>query len=108
MNIIRAPAQLGYFKQYQQRVSALIGPENTKLLVNNALVLVTLGGNDFVNNYYLVPLSARSRQYRLEDYVPFIISEYRKILMVCICINVYLFNHNVAKSYAFSLSAEVV
>ncbi|KAF5770493.1 putative triacylglycerol lipase [Helianthus annuus] len=81
VNIIRAPVQLDYFKQYQQRVSALLGPEYTKQLVNNALFLVTLGGNDFVNNYYLVPLSARSRQYKLQDYVPFIISEYRKILL---------------------------
>ncbi|KAL8247481.1 hypothetical protein R6Q59_008697 [Mikania micrantha] len=81
VNIIRPQAQLDYFKQYQQRVSALIGPVKTKQLVNNALVLVTLGGNDFVNNYYLVPLSARSRQYELQDYVPFIISEYKKILL---------------------------
>ncbi|KAL4576684.1 hypothetical protein LXL04_012782 [Taraxacum kok-saghyz] len=80
VNIIRAPLQLEYFKQYQRRVSALIGAEKTKQLVNNALVLMTLGGNDFVNNYYLVPLSARSRQYSIQNYVPFIISEYRKIL----------------------------
>ncbi|XP_071708136.1 GDSL esterase/lipase At5g33370-like [Rutidosis leptorrhynchoides] len=81
VNIIRATQQLQYFEQYQQRVSALIGPEQTEKLINDALVLVTLGGNDFVNNYYLVPFSARSRQYSLQDYVPFIISEYRKILL---------------------------
>ncbi|KAI3721701.1 hypothetical protein L2E82_32719 [Cichorium intybus] len=81
VNIVRIPLQLEYFKQYQQRVSALIGAAKTKQLVNNALVLMTLGGNDFVNNYYLIPLSARSRQYSIEDYVPFIISEYRKILL---------------------------
>ncbi|GJV10852.1 GDSL esterase/lipase-like protein [Tanacetum coccineum] len=81
VNIIRAPMQLDYFKQYQDRVSALIGPQKTKQLVNNALVLMTLGGNDFVNNYYLVPMSARSRQYSLQDYVPFVISEYKKLLM---------------------------
>ncbi|KAL7611887.1 GDSL esterase/lipase LTL1 [Lactuca sativa] len=80
VNIVRAPLQLEYFKEYQQRVSALIGAEKTKQLVHNALVLVTLGGNDFVNNYYLVPMSARSRQYSLQNYVPFIISEYKKIL----------------------------
>ncbi|XP_016453060.1 GDSL esterase/lipase At5g33370 [Nicotiana tabacum] len=81
INIIRIPQQLEYFRQYQSRVSALIGEESTKQLVNQALVLMTLGGNDFVNNYYLVPNSARSRQYALPDYVPFLISEYRKILM---------------------------
>ncbi|KAK4337651.1 hypothetical protein RND71_042138 [Anisodus tanguticus] len=81
VNIIRMPQQLEYFRQYQSRVSALIGAENTQRLVNQALVLMTLGGNDFVNNYYLVPNSARSRQYNLQNYVPFIISEYRKILL---------------------------
>nr|ACU23725.1 unknown [Glycine max] len=80
INIIRITEQLAYFKQYQQRVSALIGEEQTRNLVNKALVLITLGGNDFVNNYYLVPFSARSREYALPDYVVFLISEYRKIL----------------------------
>ncbi|CAK9162292.1 unnamed protein product [Ilex paraguariensis] len=81
LNIIRIGRQLEYFQQYQNRVSGLIGPEQTQRLVNQALVLITLGGNDFVNNYYLVPLSARSRQFALPDYVPFLISEYRKILV---------------------------
>ncbi|XP_031287081.1 GDSL esterase/lipase LTL1-like [Pistacia vera] len=80
LNIIRITKQLEYFQQYQQRVSALIGAEQTQRLVNEALVLITLGGNDFVNNYYLVPFSARSRQFSLPDYVVYLISEYRKIL----------------------------
>ncbi|KAJ1413825.1 SGNH hydrolase superfamily [Sesbania bispinosa] len=80
VNIIRIFRQLEYFQEYQQRVSELIGPEQTERLVNGALVLITLGGNDFVNNYYLVPYSARSRQYNLPDYVKYLISEYKKIL----------------------------
>lgn len=63
-------------------MSALIGSDQTQSLVNDALVLITLGGNDFVNNYYLVPYSARSRQYSLPDYVVYLISEYRKVLNV--------------------------
>lgn len=78
--------QLQYFEQYQERVSALIGEDETRQLVNSALVLMTLGGNDFVNNYFLVPFSARSRQFSLEDYVPFLIVEYRKILSVSLFI----------------------
>ncbi|XP_065851860.1 GDSL esterase/lipase At5g33370-like isoform X2 [Euphorbia lathyris] len=81
LNIIRIYKQLEYFQQYQQRVTALIGQEQTQRLVNEALVLMTLGGNDFVNNYYLVPFSARSRQFSLPDYVVYIISEYRKVLL---------------------------
>ncbi|XP_015882032.1 GDSL esterase/lipase LTL1-like [Ziziphus jujuba] len=80
LNIIRIYKQLEYFQQYQARLSALIGAEGAQELVNQALVLITLGGNDFVNNYYLVPFSARSRQFALPDYVVFLISEYRKVL----------------------------
>jgi len=74
--------QLQYFKEYQNRVRAIIGASQTKSLVNQALVLITVGGNDFVNNYFLVPNSARSRQYPLPQYVKYLISEYQKLLQV--------------------------
>lgn len=80
-NIIRMPMQMKYLEQYKQRVSGIIGPAETERLISQSLTLVTLGGNDFVNNYYLVPFSARSRQFALPDYVVYIVSEYRKILM---------------------------
>ncbi|KAL9436550.1 hypothetical protein AB3S75_022574 [Citrus x aurantiifolia] len=80
VNIIRMFRQFEYFQEYQNRVTALIGPQRTKQLVNGALILITVGGNDFVNNYYLVPYSARSRQFSLPDYVKYVISEYRKLL----------------------------
>lgn len=92
LNIIHIGKQLEYFEQYQMRVSQLIGAEGTRQLVNDALVLITLGGNDFVNNYYLVPYSARSRQFSLPDYVRYLISEYRKILQVII-INSFFFQY---------------
>ena len=82
-----------YFEQYQQRVSDIIGPEETQRLVSQALTLITLGGNDFVNNYYLVPFSARSRQFNLPDYVVYLISEYRKVLAVRTYI-LFRFSHN--------------
>ncbi|XP_068491138.1 uncharacterized protein [Phaseolus vulgaris] len=43
--------------------------------VNQALVLITLGGNDFVNNYYLQQDLASF----LFQYVNYIISEYRLV-----------------------------
>ncbi|RVW18013.1 GDSL esterase/lipase [Vitis vinifera] len=51
-------------------------------LLFKALVLITLGRNDFVNNYYLVPNSTRSRQFTLPNYVCYLISKCRKNLMV--------------------------
>ncbi|KAK8941076.1 GDSL esterase/lipase [Platanthera zijinensis] len=81
LQIIKIYDQIGYFEQYQERVAALIGPDQTQNLVNGGLVLITLGGNDFINNYYLTPLTLRSLQYSLPDYVRYVVSEYKKILM---------------------------
>ncbi|GJN02396.1 hypothetical protein PR202_ga19742 [Eleusine coracana subsp. coracana] len=80
VNIIRIGQQLQNFQEYQQKLASFIGEDAATQLVNQALVLITLGGNDFVNNYYLVPFSVRSRQFAIQDYVPYLISEYRKIL----------------------------
>lgn len=84
---------MAYLEQYKQRVSEIIGQEETNSLISKSLTLMTLGGNDFVNNYYLVPFSARSRQFALPDYVVYIVSEYRKILMVSNPFR-YLFDEN--------------
>ncbi|KAK8633986.1 hypothetical protein V6N13_014815 [Hibiscus sabdariffa] len=81
INIIRMYKQLKYFEQYQARLADLVGYDETQRIVNDALVLITVSGNDFVNNYYLVPFSPRSRQFSLPDYVRYLISEYRKLLM---------------------------
>jgi ubiquinone/menaquinone biosynthesis C-methylase UbiE len=82
VNIIRIGQQLQNFQDYQQTLAEFVGEDAARQVVNNALVLITLGGNDFVNNYYLVPFSVRSRQFAIQDYVPYLISEYRKILTV--------------------------
>ncbi|XP_071689986.1 GDSL esterase/lipase At4g28780-like [Rutidosis leptorrhynchoides] len=80
-NIIRITQQLQNFRAYQARVSLLIGPDQTQRLVNQALVLITLGGNDYVNNYFLAPVTARRLQYTIPQFTQYIIAEYRKILM---------------------------
>ncbi|KAK8517967.1 hypothetical protein V6N12_016801 [Hibiscus sabdariffa] len=85
VNIIRIFRQFEYFQEYQTKLTNILGQEQAQRLVNQALVLITLGGNDFVNNYFLVPLSARSRQFSIpdycRDYCRYLISEYRKILL---------------------------
>ena len=85
-------------------MAALIGEDQTKRLVNEALVLVTLGGNDFVNNYYLVPYSARSRQYVLPEYVHYLIVEYKKILKVIALLFLFSF-HFSSYTVAFIVSS---
>lgn len=77
-----------YFSQYQRRLSSLIGAAQAQRLVNDGLVLITLGGNDFVNNYFLAPVTARRIQYSVENFSRFLIDEYRKILKVLTFLNV--------------------
>ncbi|WCJ30620.1 GDSL esterase/lipase At4g28780 [Euphorbia peplus] len=79
VNIIRIYQQLELFQEYQERVAAIIGAEQTKQLVNKAVVLINLGGNDFVNNYFLI-FSIRKLQYSLPEYCKFLISDYKIIL----------------------------
>ncbi|KAB2049565.1 hypothetical protein E1A91_A13G192300v1 [Gossypium mustelinum] len=81
MNIIRMFRQFQYFEEYQKKLADLVGKDEAQRIVSEALVLITVGGNDFVNNYFLVPFSARSRQFNLPDYVRYLISEYRKLLV---------------------------
>uniref|UniRef100_A0A1J3DDU8 GDSL esterase/lipase n=1 Tax=Noccaea caerulescens TaxID=107243 RepID=A0A1J3DDU8_NOCCA len=79
LNILRIGRQFELFQEYQERVSAIIGSDKTQQLVSGALVLMTLGGNDFVNNYFL-PFSSRGRQSSLGEFSQLLISEYKKIL----------------------------
>lgn len=82
VGILRMFQQFSMFEQYKQRLSIEVGAEEANRIVNEALVLITLGGNDFVNNYFLTPVSARSRQFTVPQFCTYVISEYRYILTV--------------------------
>ena len=68
------------FVQYKNRVAQILGVNETDRLVAEGLMSITLGGNDYVNNYLLTPISLKAIQNRLPDYTQFIVSEYKKIL----------------------------
>ncbi|CAI0433705.1 unnamed protein product [Linum tenue] len=80
-NIIRMPEQLASFERYQAQLAALVGgTEQARRLVNRAMVLLALGTEDFVRNYFTLPFSARARQYTPRGFIDYLISEYVKIL----------------------------
>ncbi|KAK7336947.1 hypothetical protein VNO77_17501 [Canavalia gladiata] len=81
VGIMRMFEQFELFEQYQERLGGVIGAEEAQRVVNGALVLMTLGGNDFVNNYFLTPITPRSNQFTISQFSRYIISEYRNILM---------------------------
>ncbi|ESW34639.1 hypothetical protein PHAVU_001G168200 [Phaseolus vulgaris] len=81
VDIIRMFEQFAFFEQYQVRLSAVLGVPRAKNVVNEGLVLITLGGNDFVNNYFLAPITPRSQQFTVPDFSRYLVSQYKKILM---------------------------
>ncbi|WJX11873.1 hypothetical protein P8452_02431 [Trifolium repens] len=80
VDILRMFQQFSMFEQYKERLSGLVGEDEACRIVNGALVLITLGGNDFVNNYFLVPFSARSRQFTVPQFCTYLVSNYKNIL----------------------------
>eukprot|EP01018_Ginkgo_biloba_P039197 Gb_33730 [translate_table: standard] len=59
LNVITLKNQVEYFKEYQQRLTALVGPDNATQIVSRALFSISAGTDDFANNYFLNPLTRR-------------------------------------------------
>ncbi|KAG8385487.1 hypothetical protein BUALT_Bualt03G0050500 [Buddleja alternifolia] len=76
-NVIPISDQLQHFKEYQAKMEATIGKEKTKELINNALFLVSAGTNDFVVNYFTIPI--RRRNYTIPSYMDFVLQHARQL-----------------------------
>ncbi|GAB2269324.1 hypothetical protein Dimus_004244 [Dionaea muscipula] len=48
--------QLEYYKEYQSKLSKIVGSSNAKSIITGALYLIGAGSSDFIQNYYLNPL----------------------------------------------------
>ncbi|KAJ7566667.1 hypothetical protein O6H91_02G113700 [Diphasiastrum complanatum] len=73
------PQQIQLFQKYQNDVANLIGPAATTTLISQALFSITIGGNDYINNY-LLPLSVRAQQYTPAQYNQLLIATFRNQL----------------------------
>ncbi|KAM0048875.1 putative triacylglycerol lipase [Helianthus debilis subsp. tardiflorus] len=71
-NVIPLPRQLEYFREYKTRLVAKLGERKTMELVNNALYIVSAGTNDFVVNYFTLPI--RRHKYTLPGYMDFVMN----------------------------------
>ncbi|KAL6574046.1 hypothetical protein OROHE_001588 [Orobanche hederae] len=78
-NVISLSDQLENFKNgYRPKIEAAIGKDKTKELINNALFFVSAGTNDFVVNYFMLPI--RRRNYTIPGYMNFVLRETRQLL----------------------------
>lgn len=71
MSVLPLWKEVEYFKQYQQQLRDYLGNEKTNDVLEEALYLISIGTNDFLDNYYMRP--GRSSQFSVEEYGDFLI-----------------------------------
>ncbi|OVA01107.1 Lipase [Macleaya cordata] len=77
-SVISLWEQLEYFKDYQKKLTSFQGMEKATEILHKALYIVTIGTNDFLTNYFLVP--ARSLQFSVNEYEAFLIGIAKKFV----------------------------
>ncbi|XP_057441711.1 GDSL esterase/lipase At2g04570-like [Lotus japonicus] len=70
LSVIPLWKQLEYYKGYQKRLSAYLGENKTKEIIAESLYLMSLGTNDFLENYYAMP--GRASHYTPQQYQTFL------------------------------------
>ncbi|XP_059663812.1 GDSL esterase/lipase At5g45950 [Cornus florida] len=64
--------QLKYFMKYKLRLKQLMGEKKVEKFIGNAIFIISMGTNDFLQNYYIDPF--RSTQFTIEQYQNYLIS----------------------------------
>lgn len=70
-NVIPLWKELEYYKEYQQKLRAYVGKKAANKIVRQALYLMSLGTNDFLENYYIFP--TRQSQFSVGQYQDFLL-----------------------------------
>lgn len=60
-----------YFKEYQNKLKAYAGTSKANSIIHEALYIISLGTNDFLENYYTIP--HRRAQYTIDQYQGFLL-----------------------------------
>ncbi|KAG2409571.1 GDSL esterase/lipase [Vigna angularis] len=55
-NVISIPKQLEHFKEYKKRLEGMLGERKTEHHMNSAFFFISAGTNDYVINYFSVPI----------------------------------------------------
>ncbi|KAI3496899.1 hypothetical protein L1887_39277 [Cichorium endivia] len=70
LSVIPLWKELEYFKEYQTRMRVHFGGVKARKVLKEALYLISIGTNDFLENYFALPI--RSRVYSIEEYENFL------------------------------------
>lgn len=70
-NVIPLWKEVEYYKEYQKKLRAYLGHRKANRVLREALYLVSLGTNDFLENYYISP--RRQSQFTVGQFQDFIV-----------------------------------
>ncbi|CAL0308913.1 unnamed protein product [Lupinus luteus] len=70
LSVIPLWKQLEYYKGYQKKLGAYLGERRAKETIAKSLHIISLGTNDFLENYYAIP--GRASQYTPSEYQNFL------------------------------------
>ncbi|XP_054801236.1 GDSL esterase/lipase At5g45950 [Prosopis cineraria] len=73
-NVLPVSKQLEYFEHYKIHLRKLVGVERSEFIVRNALYIISMGTNDFLQNYFLDP--TRPNQFSILQFQNFLLSRF--------------------------------
>ncbi|XP_010279185.1 PREDICTED: GDSL esterase/lipase At5g45950-like [Nelumbo nucifera] len=69
-NVLSFSRQIKYFMHYKLHLGRLVGEKKAEEIIQHAIYILSMGTNDFVQNYFLEP--TRPKQYSLEGYLNYL------------------------------------
>lgn len=63
--------EVEYYKEYQERLRAYVGKDKANEIIAESLYVVSIGTNDWMENYYIFPL--RRIQFTVQQYQDFLL-----------------------------------
>ena len=63
--------ELEYYKDYQKKLRAYLGNEKANEILSESIYLISLGTNDFLENYYIFP--TRQVQFSIKEFQDFLV-----------------------------------
>ncbi|KAL8130721.1 hypothetical protein V2J09_019876 [Rumex salicifolius] len=78
LNVLPLWKEVEYYKEYQGRLKAYLGSEKANYIIREGLYLVSIGTNDFLVNYDILP--TRKAQYTLDEYADFLLDIAEKFI----------------------------
>uniref|UniRef100_A0ACD5V4V9 Uncharacterized protein n=1 Tax=Avena sativa TaxID=4498 RepID=A0ACD5V4V9_AVESA len=79
LSVIPLWKEVEYYKEYQRRLRAYAGAARARAIVRGALHVVSIGTNDFLENYYMLG-TGRFMQYTVPEFSDFLVAGARRFL----------------------------